>query len=580
MTYKVKQNMYMKLSTVIALVAFFLVNVFSISVHAESAGKVVFSIGKIHAVSANGKKRILKRGSKISSGDTVVTNRRAMLQMRMVDKGFIALRGNSKFKIDKFVYKKDMKKDKSNFSLLRGGIRAVTGFIGKRNRAAYKVKTISATIGIRGTDFTARLCNNDCGGAGGSGDGNGLYVGVTKGGVTLTNDAGTLELNPQQNGFVAGKRAVPKALARAPKLLFFKSRKPGEEMGDDDDDKEAGKKDGKREGGKDRRRGGQGDGKEPSGENMPPKPPLGEDGDNSPGDDGAKPPLPDGNEGEGEVIQPTVIVPEDRNAPELIPNAPLPLNPTNPVPEFMPPEIPFDTRKVAMATGPIGTDLHFTRANLVVVDSVNLASSGVASFNVLDAEGKNIELSKGTANNIDVGRDPNTGVMWGRWGAGIAGIKPEGGTATAIDLNNSSLHWVVDATPTDNIVLPKTGTFNFDLIGNTPPTDNLGHSGILGNATITADFLANTVNTQIDVGINGQVWNATGTGAAINSNGIFNSNLSVNVNTGATNISGQGSASGFFTNNAAGAGMGYSMDANVGGTPTTVSGAAAFRQRP
>jgi hypothetical protein len=43
--------------------------------------------------------------------------------------------------------------------LLKGGFRTVTGMIGKRGNAdAYKLRAAAATIGIRGTDFTSRLC--------------------------------------------------------------------------------------------------------------------------------------------------------------------------------------------------------------------------------------------------------------------------------------------------------------------------------------------------------------------------------------------------------------------------------------
>jgi hypothetical protein len=48
--------------------------------------------------------------------------------------------------------------------LLKGGFRTVTGLIGKRgNTDAYKLRAGTATIGIRGTDFSSRLCaTKDC----------------------------------------------------------------------------------------------------------------------------------------------------------------------------------------------------------------------------------------------------------------------------------------------------------------------------------------------------------------------------------------------------------------------------------
>jgi hypothetical protein len=86
-----------------------------------------------------------------------------------------------------------------------------------------------------------------------------------------------------------------------------------------------------------------------------------------------------------------------------------------------------------------------------------------------------------------------------------------------------------------------------------------------------------TVDTSVAVGINNQVWSGAGTDLAITSNGGFSGNLSnVNVSTGNENIAGTGNTAGFFTNNGVGAGMGFSLEANVGGTDTTVTGTATF----
>src|SRR5262249_6442729 len=52
-------------------------------------------------------------------------------------------------------------------SLLKGGMRAVTGELSKRDPQSVKVQAGSATIGIRGTSFDARLCAEDCAQEGG-----------------------------------------------------------------------------------------------------------------------------------------------------------------------------------------------------------------------------------------------------------------------------------------------------------------------------------------------------------------------------------------------------------------------------
>ncbi len=94
---------------------------------------------------------------------------------------------------------------RSFYVLLKGGFRSITGAIGKEDKAAYRVRTPVATIGIRGTDYTAVFCSSDC--TGGKRDG--LYVSVAEGGVFMKNKAGMLELNPGDFGFVAGPATRP-----------------------------------------------------------------------------------------------------------------------------------------------------------------------------------------------------------------------------------------------------------------------------------------------------------------------------------------------------------------------------------
>lgn len=51
---------------------------------------------------------------------------------------------------------------RSVLRLVKGGLRAVTGLIGRETRTQYQVLTPVATIGIRGTDFLAAICDAAC----------------------------------------------------------------------------------------------------------------------------------------------------------------------------------------------------------------------------------------------------------------------------------------------------------------------------------------------------------------------------------------------------------------------------------
>ena len=86
------------------------------------------------------------------------------------------------------------------FRLLKGGFRAVTGLVGRRDRSNYRVATPVATIGIRGTDYVVVMIDPAIAAdpvlaaslpAGAAAEG-GVVVGVIRGGVFVQNPAGAV----------------------------------------------------------------------------------------------------------------------------------------------------------------------------------------------------------------------------------------------------------------------------------------------------------------------------------------------------------------------------------------------------
>lgn len=159
------------------------------------AGKVIFIFGQAWKHSVDGGKHSLTRGMKVQVGETIETASNGQVQIRMNDNGLVAIRPGSHFKIKAFKFSgangAGSGEDKSYFQLLKGGFRSITGAVGQRNKKAYRVTTPVATIGIRGTDYTARLCSGDCQQA------DGLYMGVWQGGVSLSNDAGSTNIDAE-----------------------------------------------------------------------------------------------------------------------------------------------------------------------------------------------------------------------------------------------------------------------------------------------------------------------------------------------------------------------------------------------
>lgn len=162
----------------------------------SATGKVQFATGNVVAINAVGESRDMMKGATLEVGDTIKTNG-GRAQLRFTDGGYISLQPNTDFKIEEYAYQaQNSAEQKSFFSLVKGGMRAITGLVGKNNKQNYRVNTAVATIGIRGTEFQARLDDT-------------LLVKVGDGAVFLQNEAGDLVLYQGQTGEVQGPQIQP-----------------------------------------------------------------------------------------------------------------------------------------------------------------------------------------------------------------------------------------------------------------------------------------------------------------------------------------------------------------------------------
>lgn len=123
------------------------------AIAAVSAGVAQFIAGDVNVRRPDGQTDPLLKGKDLESGQAILTGPNGRAQVRFSDGGLISLQPNTEFKIANYVDQADPRVDRFLVDLLRGGMRAITGLIGKRNHNNYKVTTTTATIGIRGSGF-------------------------------------------------------------------------------------------------------------------------------------------------------------------------------------------------------------------------------------------------------------------------------------------------------------------------------------------------------------------------------------------------------------------------------------------
>jgi hypothetical protein len=185
---------------------------------AASTGQVSQLSGTLSVRKADGSVRILSQKSEITDGDTVNTQRDSYAQIKFPDGGQITLKPNTTVKLERVNFVQDQPaQDSLLFGLLKGGMRAVTGLIGKRgNQDAYRFNTATATIGIRGTTYGADDCtDNNCPGLQEA-----VYVSVTDGEIIATNNAGSVNYLAGQFGAIESRDRLPRFLSTDPGLQF------------------------------------------------------------------------------------------------------------------------------------------------------------------------------------------------------------------------------------------------------------------------------------------------------------------------------------------------------------------------
>jgi hypothetical protein len=181
--------------------------------HAATVGQITHLSGTLSAKRADGTSKLLAVKSDVVEGDTLSTEAETYARLKFVDGGEVVLRPGTQLKVESYAYNAAKpESDNIVLNMFKGGLRAVTGLIGKRSKEKVKFATETATIGIRGTHFGALLCQNDCGGVpttGGTPPPNGLHVDVTNGAIVMSNAAGTVQINAGQFGFVPNPNTPP-----------------------------------------------------------------------------------------------------------------------------------------------------------------------------------------------------------------------------------------------------------------------------------------------------------------------------------------------------------------------------------
>lgn len=147
---------------VMVVFIFILLTISSLARAAGRIGTVSFVCGVVTAGPKGAELRFLAKGEPVYKGDIITTGAKSFIIIKMIDDCKMTLRPKTVFALED--YKLEKGKESAVLRLFKGGLRILSGFISKRNpRRGFSLHTQTAVVGVRGTEFDARLCADDCG---------------------------------------------------------------------------------------------------------------------------------------------------------------------------------------------------------------------------------------------------------------------------------------------------------------------------------------------------------------------------------------------------------------------------------
>ena len=425
------------------------------SVLAADAGRVLLAGGNVVAIRGN-QTVTLARDSIIQEKDLLRTGPGGSLQVRFSDESLLSLRENSELSVDTYRFDgREDGKEQALFRLVKGGLRTITGLIGRTNHRNYQMQSITSTIGIRGTDYAATLCQGDCRNSDGTLARDGLYgrvIGQAGGTnrIVVSNNNFERLFGISQSFYVADARSEPQQLLEPPAFVSSRPASRGQAASKGNDGS------------------------------------TGSEGTSSGGT---------GQDSRGTTTttapaQPLAFVSTEQRSSSgtlaLVPSTPL---------------------------GIAGSDGKGGGGAFISASQLTLSGTTLIGLNLTggkDFDGDSSSFSGTTTLNAvtDIGSSSEIGVYWGRWTSGT--MTDNGTTYSLGTAPNGNFHYIYGSQTLPDVIASKTGTATFARIGGTTPTDSVAAvntASTFSFGSIGVDFTARTatlssLNMQFPTGVN------------------------------------------------------------------------------
>lgn len=405
------------------------------------AGRVLLAGGNAVAV-RGGQTVALERGSLVEEKDLLRTGPSSSLQVRFSDESLLSMRENSELQVESYRFSgKEDGSELAVFRLVKGGLRTITGLIGKTTHRNYSLRSVTSTIGIRGTDYAATLCQGDCRNADGSPARDGLYgrvIGQSGGTnrIVVSNENFERTFGISQSFYVADARSEPQRLLEPPAFVSSRPESRGQAAR------------------------GSGDS----------------------GSTGREQAASGGSAQESRISASPAAIPaplafvaaEERTAS----GTPLLVTPT---------------------LGIAGSDGKGSGGAFILPSQLTLAGTTVIGINVtsndFDGSASTFIASTSLSAVTDIGSSSEITAYWGRWTSGT--INDNGTIYSLGPAPNGNFHYIYGSLTLPDTIAAKTGTATFTRVGGTTPTDSVSPvntASVFSFGSIGVDFTAKSAS--------------------------------------------------------------------------------------
>jgi len=123
---------------------------------AQDIGRVKVSQGQV-SIERGGAALPAPVGARLQSADVVSTGSDGAVGITMNDDSLLSAGANSRLSLDRFVHEPSTNQGRLDVSLNRGTLAVISGRIAKQSPEAMTVRTPTAILGVRGTEFVVKV---------------------------------------------------------------------------------------------------------------------------------------------------------------------------------------------------------------------------------------------------------------------------------------------------------------------------------------------------------------------------------------------------------------------------------------